>query len=700
MNRPLATRKRGAPDASPLSQQQNFSSIPFTPAMDQTSFDPNFPDWGNANSMGGLGNGFLNEAKGLDSGTFDAAGFGGAPILADSQLVRRAPGQQVVSRNQNSWQDTGGTSSFSNFEQADDEEDLEQRALAAKKEALAKRKQIPPFVQKLSSFLDDNHNTDLIRWSDSGDSFIVLDEDEFARKLIPELFKHNNYASFVRQLNMYGFHKKVGLSDNSMKASENKRKTPSEYYNKYFKRGRPELLWLIQKPKNPPSSKRKREDKSGGDSDEEPRTTPLPNASGQANTGPAGGNTDVAVLPRSELNNIRQELANLQKNQKMITQVIQQMKQQNDQFYRQATAFQDMHQRHENSINAILTFLATFYNRSLEGQNNMHEMFNQSLPQGSVQPGNIVDIGDVPEELQMPTRRSKQPLLLPAPEVKSKMGTPTSPATVQSARSTLSPQSRSASILRNVPSSSATPAPGSNPTAPSPHIKMESESPGIITDNHGMMHVINAANSASPKPGAGLDFDSALHHFQNADGNTPLTQQQRNDMLSLMQATIGGTGGGKSALTNPQTPPMPSLNDITAQNDQLDYLQRLTQQQDESVENLRGRIHSLSPTGYFAGLDNPSNPPPDFNLDDWMLPPPDTGDLSNLNFDDLNNGDADFGTADGLLPINDEDPEFDGQHGFLSPEQGGNSFQGGKVESISSRATTASPKEALKADGE
>ena len=128
--------------------------------------------------------------------------------------------------------------------------ELAQKALLAKKD----RKAIPPFVQKLSrsvhatlnfppsltrapSFLDDNKNTNLIRWSDDGNSFIVLDEDEFARTLIPELFKHNNYASFVRQLNMYGFHKKVGLSDNSMKASELKAKAPSEYYNRFFKRG-------------------------------------------------------------------------------------------------------------------------------------------------------------------------------------------------------------------------------------------------------------------------------------------------------------------------------------------------------------------------------------------------------------------------------------------------------------------------------
>lgn len=497
---------------------------------------------------------------------------------------------------------------------------------------------------------------------------------------------------------MYGFHKKVGLSDNSMKASENKRKTPSEYYNKYFKRGRPELLWLIQKPKNPPTAKRKRDDKSQGDSDEEMRPTPIPSTSGQTNAGPSTTNTDVAVLPRTELNSLRQELTSLQKQQKMITQVIQQMKQQNDQFYRQATAFQEMHQRHENSINAILTFLATFYNRSLEGQNNMNEMFNQSLPQGSVQPGNIVDIGDVPEELHMPMRRQKQQLLLPAPEARSQMSTPTTPATVQT-RSTTSPGSRNASILKTSPSNASTPAANVPPSAPSPAVKHEVESPGVASDNHGMMHVINAANSASPKAAPGLDFDSALHHFQNADGNTPLTQQQRNDMLSLMQATMGSPGGGRSnnALTNPQTPPMPSLEDISAQNNQLDYLQRLTQQQGENVENLRDRIHSLSPSGYFPALHNTNNPPPDFNLDDWMLPPPETGEFANINFDDLDNGAGDFGNN--AVGNDDDDVQFDGHNGFLSPDQGEN-YQGGKVESISSRATTSSPREALNGEGD
>jgi hypothetical protein len=140
---------------------------------------------------------------------------------------------------------------------------------------------------------------------------------------------------------------------------------------------------------------------------------------------------------------------------------------------------------------------------------------------------------------------------------------------------------------------------------------------------------------------------------------------------------------------------MPSLEELSAQNNQLDYLQRLTQQQSANVENLRDRIHSLSPSGYFPGLENSNNPPPDFNLDDWMLPPPETGEFANINFDDLNNSAADFGTH----PLNNDETEFDGHTDFLSPEQGGD-YNGGRVESISSRATTASPREAAKGDSE
>jgi hypothetical protein len=165
MNRPLATRKRGAPGASPLSQQQNLNNMQFTGVPDQTQYDQSFNDWGVANGMGELNNGFLNDGT-LDSNVFNAgmngaAGFGGVGAgmgaggvgndFTNGQLVRRPPAQQAVSRNPNAWQDTeAGAGTAQGFEQPEEEDDLEQKALVAKKEAQSKRKQIPPFVQKLS----------------------------------------------------------------------------------------------------------------------------------------------------------------------------------------------------------------------------------------------------------------------------------------------------------------------------------------------------------------------------------------------------------------------------------------------------------------------------------------------------------------------------------------------------------------------
>ncbi|KAI8868940.1 hypothetical protein GQ42DRAFT_114137, partial [Ramicandelaber brevisporus] len=47
----------------------------------------------------------------------------------------------------------------------------------------------------------------LISWTSSGHSFVVKDVDAFASIVLPAYFKHNNWQSFQRQLNMYNFHK-------------------------------------------------------------------------------------------------------------------------------------------------------------------------------------------------------------------------------------------------------------------------------------------------------------------------------------------------------------------------------------------------------------------------------------------------------------------------------------------------------------
>ncbi|KAL8238440.1 hypothetical protein R6Q59_015007 [Mikania micrantha] len=61
----------------------------------------------------------------------------------------------------------------------------------------------PPFLTKIYDIVDDQSIDHIISWSRGGKSFVVWDPHAFSTDLLPRYFKHNNFSSFVRQLNTY-----------------------------------------------------------------------------------------------------------------------------------------------------------------------------------------------------------------------------------------------------------------------------------------------------------------------------------------------------------------------------------------------------------------------------------------------------------------------------------------------------------------
>ncbi|XP_077251566.1 heat stress transcription factor B-4-like [Tasmannia lanceolata] len=103
--------------------------------------------------------------------------------------------------------------------------------------SLDSHKTVPaPFLTKTYQLVDDPSTDHIVSWGEDDTTFVVWRPPEFARDLLPNYFKHNNFSSFVRQLNTYGFRKIV----------------PDrwEFANEFFKKGEKHLLCEIHRRKS------------------------------------------------------------------------------------------------------------------------------------------------------------------------------------------------------------------------------------------------------------------------------------------------------------------------------------------------------------------------------------------------------------------------------------------------------------------
>ena len=79
--------------------------------------------------------------------------------------------------------------------------------LGKKRKSLTIESKQDKFLLKLYEILSKDEYSKIIRWSQNGVYIIISNIDALSKKILPIYFNHQNYSSFVRQLNMYNFHK-------------------------------------------------------------------------------------------------------------------------------------------------------------------------------------------------------------------------------------------------------------------------------------------------------------------------------------------------------------------------------------------------------------------------------------------------------------------------------------------------------------
>ncbi|KAJ3174349.1 stress-responsive transcription factor hsf1 [Geranomyces variabilis] len=214
-------------------------------------------------------------------------------------------------------------------------------------------KAVPAFLSKLYAMVNDPSTDGMIQWGPDGTTFLVHRHEDFARDVLPRFFKHNNFASFVRQLNMYGFHKIPHLQQGVLQTDGQPELW--EFANPNFQRDQPDLLCLV-------SRKRKgdQEDKDG-------------TSSGAAALAAANSSNQQQQQKKQQQQQQQQqqsaldvgfiisEIAAIKRHQLSISSDLKNIQRENQVLWTESVAVRERHQRQQETIDKILRFLSSIF---------------------------------------------------------------------------------------------------------------------------------------------------------------------------------------------------------------------------------------------------------------------------------------------------------------------------------------------------
>ncbi|KAI9258535.1 hypothetical protein BY458DRAFT_517808 [Sporodiniella umbellata] len=226
---------------------------------------------------------------------------------------------------------------------------------------------IPDFVKKLFNMLEENTYPHVFSWGKEGDTFVVKDTNEFARHILPRHFKHSNFASFVRQLNKYDFHK-LRLPEDGQRIYGDQ---AWEFTHPNFKYNRRDLLEEI---KRKPSGKVPQNVST---------TTEIP-----ASSSPVSG-----VKPPTEEGlkslaaSLQKEIASMKETQKEMADTVKSFDQKYNSILRNVEGFRRNMEEQDLLVKSIMSFITKQKEQEVtdQGLNALLQQYNDMTHTGKTQ---------------------------------------------------------------------------------------------------------------------------------------------------------------------------------------------------------------------------------------------------------------------------------------------------------------------------
>ncbi|XP_055339474.1 heat shock factor protein-like isoform X1 [Paramacrobiotus metropolitanus] len=228
---------------------------------------------------------------------------------------------------------------------------------------------IPLFLAKLWRMVNDPATDNLISWSADGNSFIVPDRDSFARKLLPQYYKHNKWNSFVRVLNMYGFRKEISVESSGLQSGRD----DEEYKHPCFRRDSEHLLASIKRT----HSSGQNAGRLAGVASSMALENGLPANSLQA----IRAGSAVAGVQEEQVSRVLNDVRTLRSKQESTDAKLDSLKRDNERLWTEMQDLRAKHQHQQNVVNKLIQFFVTL----LQNTGNLASTLRAPAPQLAIQ---------------------------------------------------------------------------------------------------------------------------------------------------------------------------------------------------------------------------------------------------------------------------------------------------------------------------